>query len=393
VLGYLYEKTGERAKAQDYSERAGKASPDYCFPARLEEMLVLQHAIETNPEDAKAHYYLGNLLYDKQRREEAIQHWERSCQLDPDFSIPWRNLGIARHNVKGDSQGALECYDNAFRADPADARLLYELDQLRKRAGIAPAQRLSQLERHRALVERRDDLVIELVTLCNQLGESAKALELLGTRRFHPWEGGEGLVAGQYVAAHLLLGRRLLRAGKAAEALGHFREAREYPTNLGEGKHMLTPETHLDYFSAWALDDLGRGEEARQFRQKAADSRTGTTDMSFYRALALRELGREGESVRVLQELLEFASRQIRAKVTVDYFATSLPNFLLFDDDLQKRNRIECLYLQGLAMLGLGNKSEATEHLREVLTLDVNHLRAQMELADIDCSQPVRPEA
>ena len=35
----------------------------------------------------------------------------------------------------------------------------------------------------------------------------ASALEMLLSRRFNPWEGGEGLVSSQYVWAHLLLGR------------------------------------------------------------------------------------------------------------------------------------------------------------------------------------------
>ena len=61
ALGYLNERSGEGEKAREYFDRAAKAPPDYCFPARLEEMLVLQEAIRANVRDAKAHYYLGNL--------------------------------------------------------------------------------------------------------------------------------------------------------------------------------------------------------------------------------------------------------------------------------------------------------------------------------------------
>ena len=50
----------------------------------------------------------------------------------------------------------------------------------------------------------------------------------------------------------------------------------------------------------------------------------------------------------------------------IDYFATSLPNMLLFEDDLQQRNRVESLLLSGLAAYGLGNQEqhEAAEHMR-----------------------------
>jgi tetratricopeptide (TPR) repeat protein len=249
------------------------------------------------------------------------------------------------------------------------------------------------LEINRSLVDFRDDLVVELVTLYNQTDESEKALHLLTDRRFHPWEGGEGLVSGQYVAAHLLLGRQALRTGNAHEALEHFEAARDYPENLGEAKHLLTLETHLDYFSGLALRDLRRNEEAREYWQKAAHTETGNTEMTFYKGLALTELGKKSRAVSLLNQLLEFASRQIDTTPKIDYFATSLPNFLLFDDDLKKRNRIHCLYLAGLAKLGQGRTEEAVADLREVLTLDINHLWAQTELESLAPAHAVGPKS
>jgi len=389
-LGYFFEKSGEPHKAQEYYKQAACASTDYCFPARIEEMLVLRSVVQTNPSDAKASYYLGNLLYDKRQREEAIRLWECSTETDPQFSIRWRNLGIAWFNVRNNPGRALECYEKAFQAEPSDPRLLYELDQLQKRMGTPPAERLSKLERHRDLVDRRDDLVVEFITLCNQTRRSRQALEILGSRRFHPWEGGEGLVSGQYVAAHLLIGRELLEAGEPQEALAHFEAARIYPKNLGEGKHLLTLETRLDYFTGVALHGLGQAGEAKQRWERAAEAHAGYDDMAYYRALALRSLRREAEAVSLLADLLDFASRQMDAEIKIDYFATSLPNFLLFDDDLQKRNRTECLYLRGLAKLGLRRTEESAAEFRDALALDVNHLWAQAELERIEPVQAAR---
>ena len=45
----------------------------------------------------------------------------------------------------------------------------------------------------------------------------------------------------------------------------------------------------------------------------------------------------------------------------VSYFAVSLPDFLIFDDDLNKRNQAHCYYLIGLANLGLGNMDAAAQ--------------------------------
>ncbi|HLL38602.1 MAG TPA: hypothetical protein VK357_02935, partial [Rubrobacteraceae bacterium] len=109
-------------------------------------------------------------------------------------------------------------------------------------------------------------------------------------------------------------------------------------------------------------------------------TQTPPSRMTFYQALAVRELGEEGASARKLEELLAFAEKQMHSEVKIEYFATSLPNFLIFEDDLQRRNRVDCTFLKGLAYLGLGQRSEAEKAFGEVLVLDASHLWAQEEL-------------
>ncbi len=94
------------------------APPDYCFPSRLDELLVLENAIETNPNDSRAHYYLGNWLYDRKRYAEAIAHWEKSVAIEPHFPTVWRNLGIAYFNNQNAAVRARESFENALRVDP-----------------------------------------------------------------------------------------------------------------------------------------------------------------------------------------------------------------------------------------------------------------------------------
>src|SRR4029077_5933740 len=132
TLGWLEEKRGNKTAASKYFQRAAALSPDYCFPSRLEEIAILEAAMRADPKDARAPYYLGNLLYDRRRHEEAIRLWERSAKLDGTFSIVWRNLGIGYFNIRKQPAKALEAYDRAFRANPSDARLLFERDQLWK---------------------------------------------------------------------------------------------------------------------------------------------------------------------------------------------------------------------------------------------------------------------
>jgi len=57
----------------------------------------------------------------------------------------------------------------------------------------------------------------------------------------------------------------------------------------------------------------------------------------------------------------------------IDYFATSLPAMLLFENDLAKQNQIEAKFLRAQALLGLDREQEAQDLLNEVLRLDRNH--------------------
>jgi tetratricopeptide (TPR) repeat protein len=220
---------------------ASRSNPDYCFPSRLEEMQVLETAIAANPRDARARYYLGNFFYDRRRHEEAIACWEDSAAIDPGFSVVWRNLGIGYGPQN--PRKAAAAFNKALAANPNDARVLYERDQLWKRTGKPPQQRLKELERRRDLVDRRDDLSVEFASLYNQTGRHQQALDVMLSRRFAPWEGGEGRALEQWTIA--------------ARALGL--PTANPPESLGEAPHPLAgkprPEPEVGYF-ATSLPDL-----------------------------------------------------------------------------------------------------------------------------------------
>jgi len=377
TLGWLAASLGKQQLAAEAHTRAEAASPLYCFPARIEEMIVLEDTLLRQPASAKALASLGNLYYDKRRYQAAIDCWRRSVELDGSYSIPWRNLGIAEFNILHDAVAADRMYARAMAAAPADARLFYEWDQLKKRAGLATAQdRLAELDAHRDLVDQRDDLSVEHITMLNQTGKWTQALEELANRRFSPWEGGEGLVSAQYVHAHRALGTAALSAGDPHSALEHFEAARNYPWNLGEGKHLLTLERDLDYLSGCAANDLGDESQATRRWDNASAPLSAVGVHTYFQALAAIALGEDARGRKILQELADFAELRRNSTVRIDYFATSLPNMLLFEDDLQQRNRVESLFLSGLAVLGLNQIAQAHEYLREVIALEPNHLYA-----------------
>ena len=364
---------------------AAKASPDWCFPARVEEIAILQHAIEANPRDANAPFLLGNLLYDRRRHIEAIELWRRVVRLDRANAVAWRNLGIGAFNVLKKPALAMRSYNAAFRAAPRDPRLLYERDQLWKRQGASPMRRLRELVRHTNLVQQRDDLSVELCSLLNQTGQPAKAAAILASRRFQPWEGGEGQALGQHVRTHLLLGRAALRAGDAATACSRFAAALEAPENLGEAKHLLANQSDIRLHLGDALAASGDMRAARGHWTIAASFRgdfqemsvRAFSEMTYYSALALQRLRRRAAATRLLRGLLNHARKLARAPAKIDYFATSLPTMLLFEEDLDARQRTTALFLEAQARLGLGQRTRARSLLATVLSCDPNHALAR----------------
>ena len=392
ALAYFHRQTGNAAAFERSFSDASHAAPDYCFPSRLEELIILQAMVDTSAQDARARYYLGNLFYDRRRHSEAISLWEQSSRLDPSFSVVWRNLGIGYFNVLRNAEMARSAFDRALQANPADIRVLYERDQLWKRVGESPERRVSELERYPDLVCLRDDLSVELATLYNQTRQPEKALAVIQSRKFQPWEGGEGLVLAQHVRSHLALGKLALQKGNASRARQLFEAALIYPESLGEAAHLLANQSDIHYYLGEACAASMDRASALQWWGRAAKhdgdfqemSVKTFSEMTYYNALALQRLDHPQAAQALLHSLLAYAEELLRAKATIDYFATSLPTMLLFEVDLQARNTVTATFLQAQARLGLGDIPKSRQLLEEVLRKDRNHFFAADLLADIE---------
>ncbi|HZQ07975.1 MAG TPA: DUF5107 domain-containing protein [Anaerolineae bacterium] len=384
--GWYHALAGNKANALAEFRKAETLPPDYVFPNQLESVPALQAAIRLNPSDARAPYYLGNFWYGHRQHQDAIACWERARQLDENFPTTHRNLGLAYYNVQHDPARAVASYERAFALDPSDARIFYELDQLYKRMNRPPQERLARLEEHLALVEQRDDLVIERVTLLNLLGRPDEALNLVMRRNFHPWEGGEGKVTGQYVISLVEIAKRFIRNSQFSEAIDCLERAQVYPHNLGEGKLFGAQENHIFYYLGVAYEGLGETARAKQYLERASIGPNEPTsplyyndqppEMILYQGLARKKLGRTAEAKQIFQTLLNYGETHLNDEVKLDYFAVSLPDMLVFDQDLNQRNQIFCYYLIALGYLGLGARVQAAAEFDHVLTLDANHLGA-----------------
>ena len=365
-MGFIAEQ--QQADGTAYFEQAEKVCPDYCFPNRQEDVIVLEEAKKHGC--ALAPYYLGCLYYAARQYDLAVENWEMASQRKADFPTVWRNLALAYFNKQHREALALECMERAFHLDESDARVLMELDQLYKRLHRPHMERLQFLQRYPQLIAQRDDLVLEEITLLNQVGRYEEAMKKLDAHIFHPWEGGEGKVPAQYQICRVERAKQLLKADpQSAEAKKLLEECLVYPAHLGEGKLYGAQDNDFLYF-------LGRYEEGTAGPTEPAAAmyyNDAKPDKIFYAGLCYRQLGQEDKARGLFNKLINYGKQHIFEHQVIDYFAVSLPDLLIWEDSLDLKNQIHCKYMLALGYYGLGDKAHALRYLAEVEALDNNH--------------------
>jgi tetratricopeptide (TPR) repeat protein len=370
-LGYYEAKRGDSRAAGVALETASTLPADFGFPFQQEAEPILMHAMSANPEDPMAPYYLGNLLYDHQPQR-ALELWQQAVQLDPRFALAHRNVGLALGQAKQDLAGAIRSMENAVELKPGDSRTIYELDVLYEAAGVDVASRLERLEAHPVAVRQRDDTTTRWLNLLLVSGRAREAREVLVSRQFHNWEGSSAL-HDVHVDACLQLGREYLLAGQPEDALQCFSQASEYPVNQQVGKSRREnrlPE--IGWHRGLALARLGRQDQAAEAFHEAGAAQRGSTELQFYRVLALRRAGQGVRAKELSSEIVKRAVAELEGgREEMDYFAK-------FGERraarLQKADRY---FAAALAYVGAGRTSEAETWFEKALELHPAHLGAR----------------
>ena len=378
-LGYLAAQTPQDGEASKYFHLAGEMPPDYVFPFRLEEVKVLEAAMRANPGDARAPYYLGNLLCDRQPTA-ALKMWEKSAALDGSFALVHRNLAQAYEQDQNDMPKAIAAMERAVELDKSNPRLRFELDMLYEADNVSPQKRLASFEFNPALAAKRSDALTQEAKVYLLVGRYDQAMQLLKTHRFHNWEG-YGDVHDVYMDACLLEGEREFHAGKYQDALKDYEASLEYPENLEVGRPYREARLpQVDYLMGLAYEKLGNAAKSQEMFRQAMGAQGHRRhheqpEMLYYQGLAAQKLGRSAEATRFFDDLIATGDKALTAPSDVDYFAK-------FGQKQSSRLRLaDAHYLIGLGNLGKGETAKARDEFQAALKLNVNHLGATTQLA------------
>jgi tetratricopeptide (TPR) repeat protein len=351
-LAFCRDRAGDRSDAMKALKMAGAMPPDYGFSFQAEFIDILKWARSANPNDARAPYYLGNFLFDVQP-EAALEAWEASAALDPNFSVTQRNLGLAYARVKNDPAKALTCLELAVAANPSDPKLYFELDQMSEACRVPAEKRLALLEKSQRVVETRDDSLSREIQLLVLIGHYDRAIELLATHHFHVWEGG-GEVHGIFVEAHLLRGQKLLDAGDFHGALADFIAATTYPYNLEAGEPASgVGSAKISFLMGSVFENLGDRTGMTASYEKAIAFRQAWSEASYYQGLAWAKLGHDADAQKIFDGLVRFGQERIKAIPAMDFFEKFGERQSVLAQNAQAH------FLIGLGYLGKGQKAEA----------------------------------
>ncbi len=336
LRAHWLERAGRADEAAEERARARETSATLAFPAGLDQYDALVAAVAADPDDVVAAGLLGMWLLDAGRHADALAHLRSATEGGSTDPVVWRNFAIALVAVDGDEAAADAALAHALSLRP-DARLLLERDVLAVRRGMDAPTRLSLLETHAVLLDARDDLAVRHANLLLDVGRTDEAWILLTTRRFRPFEGGEGLVIAAFDRAACALAERLLRESAPDEAVSLLESGFVPPRALGEGRHPAERPVQrwvlLGVARAAAGDTAGAIEAWRTavapsplaVAPRAADEST------YWTGVAHLHLG-DATSAASAWDALDARATALRtASDEVDYFATSVPELTSFD--------------------------------------------------------------
>jgi tetratricopeptide (TPR) repeat protein len=300
--------------------------------------------ISRNPDCWLANNNLGGYLYNKGHIKEAIEHYQKAIQIDPNYAEAQNNLGAALA-AEGRFDEAIGNYHKAIQISPNFAYALNNLGM----ALAARGQFDDAIENYRKAIQISPNFADALDNLGAALTVKGRFDEALGYYR-------QALaIDPNFAGAQNNLGILLAKQGQITEAIEYYQKAIELNPNRAEFYNNLgnllaiqgRPAEAIrqfqkalavepDYTKAhYNLADIffaqGRWGEAIEQYQRALEQMPDSTHAHYQLGLLLQSRGEFAAAITQFQKILELDPRHVAAQNNLAWLLATCPEASLRD--------------------------------------------------------------
>ncbi len=349
-------KSGARARAL---ENAANLSLDLqIFPFRREDVGILRRILEVDPAQANAAVLLGDILYARNRRDEAITCWREALKAAPRHFSALRDLGMALMEA-GLAQESLSLLTRASEVRPEHVSTTVLVARLYARGG-QPEKAREAFERALRKAPGQDLLIENLAAVEAQLGNPGKALDLVNNHTFDPRHQSYSLLR-LYQALRCMVALEAMNREGLGPAVEQLRLAGRPSGNLGVDDFVALQSARLAVFQA--LLERRAGNEDAALKSFGAAARTNDDDIEgegLFRAIGLIHTGERAAAEQWFGEF-ERVNPQRR-------------------NDGSTEVRVQAHYLAGIYEAFRGRDEAARQEFEQALAIDQSYLFARQAL-------------
>ncbi|MBS2212703.1 DUF5107 domain-containing protein [Carboxylicivirga mesophila] len=271
------------------------------FPHRKETLRILSRLMQDSS-DWRLPYFSGIISWHIGCLDDAKSYFEK-CGEQPDFVAFY----LSKMNLFDNNQKVADnCLKRAFEIDKNDWRLnLCLIQNYINSNELQKAEKLSG-KYHRLYPENSKFGMLYANSLLRQK-KYEQCLSFLEKFEVMPYEGAtEG--RNIYHEVCLRLAFRSFEDKSYRDVIEYAKRAKEWPLNLGVGKHYDVDERLDDYLIALAYAQLGKEDEARKYYNKIINHRTpkylNESSKLLWQVLVLNQHDQKAEATSIIQQAL-----------------------------------------------------------------------------------------
>jgi tetratricopeptide (TPR) repeat protein len=256
-------------------------------------IIHFQKALQLNPDAAKVQNNLGNAFLRKGNVDEAISHYQKVLQIRPDYAEIHYNLGNALLR-KGSVDDAIVHFQKALQIKPDYTDARFNLGSVLLRRG------------------RVDEAIVQFQKALQIRPDYAEVHYNLGNALFQRGSVDEAIsqyqralqIKPDYAEAHYNLGNAFFQQGHVDEAIAHYQKALEIKPDHAEAHYNLGN----------ALLKEGSVDEAIVHYQKALEIKPGYAEAHYNLGNTFLRKGSMGEAIVHYQKALEIKPNYAEAQ-------------------------------------------------------------------------------